>query len=95
MIRGHGLPKIHFTSNLQRYVSCSSLDASGATVGAALNVVFEEVPALRSYLLDDHGRLRRHVNIFVNGDPVRDRIKLSDALNPDDEVYVFQALSGG
>jgi len=95
MFRGHRLPKVHFTSNLQRYVSCPSLDASGACVGAALDAVFEEVPALRSYLLDDQGRLRRHVNIFVNGDPVRDRVKLSDVLKPDDEVFVFQALSGG
>ena len=89
------MPRVHFTSNLQRYLSCPSLDASGASVGAALDAVFEEVPALRSYLLDDQGRLRRHVNIFINGDPVRDRVKLSDVLNPDDEVYVFQALSGG
>ena len=89
------MPKVHFTSNLQRYLSCPSLDVGGASVGAALDVVFEEVPALRSYLLDDQGRLRRHVNIFVNGDPVRDRVKLSDVLKPDDEVFVFQALSGG
>lgn len=89
------MPRIHFTSNLQRHVSCSSLEANGATVGTALNTVFEEVPALRSYLLDDQGRLRRHVNIFVNGNPVRDRTGLSDAVKPDDEVYVFQALSGG
>jgi molybdopterin synthase sulfur carrier subunit len=95
MFRGRRLPKVHFTSNLQRYVSCPSLDASGASVGAALDAVFEEVPALRSYLLDDQGRLRRHVNIFVNGDPVQDRVRLSDVLKPDDEVYVFQALSGG
>ena len=89
------MPKVHFTSNLQRYLSCPSLDVGGASVGAALDVGFEEVPALRSYLLDDQGRLRRHVNIFVNGDPVRDRVKLSDVLKPDDEVFVFQALSGG
>jgi molybdopterin converting factor small subunit len=89
------MPQVHFTSNLQRHLSCPSVEVSGATVGAALGAVFEDNAALRSYLLDDQGRLRRHVNVFVNGAPVKDRTKLSDAVAADDEVFVFQALSGG
>ena len=50
---------------------------------------------LRSYILDDQGRLRRHVNVFVGGQMVADRLALSDPVGPRDEIYVLQALSGG
>jgi sulfur carrier protein ThiS len=64
-------------------------------VREALAVVFASRPALQGYVLDDQGVLRRHVNVFVNGDLVRDRARLSDAVGPNDEIYVFQALTGG
>lgn len=89
------MPQVHFTSNLQRHVTCPSVAVTANTVAAALGAVFDDNPALRSYLLDDQGRLRRHVNVFVNGGPVRDRVGLSDPVSGDDEVFVVQALSGG
>jgi molybdopterin synthase sulfur carrier subunit len=39
--------------------------------------------------------VRRHVSIYVNADHIADRDRLSDPVNDDDEVFVFQALSGG
>ncbi|HSR71223.1 MAG TPA: MoaD/ThiS family protein [Kiloniellales bacterium] len=89
------MPSVHFTGNLQRYLPAPSVEVSGGTVRAALDSVFADNPALRSYLLDDQGRLRRHVNVFVNGQQVRDRNGLSDPIGDGDEVYVIQALSGG
>ena len=71
------------------------MEVDGDIVRSVLEGVFEENPRLRSYLLDDQGRLRKHVNIFVNGQAVNDRIRLSDALRQDDQVFVIQALSGG
>jgi sulfur carrier protein ThiS len=65
------------------------------TVRDVLDGVFADNPRLRSYLVDEHGRLRRHVNVYINDQPVSDRIRLSDAVAADDEIYVFQALSGG
>ena len=52
-------------------------------------------PRLRSYVLDDQDRVRRHVAIYVNGDRIADRDRLSDPVTDADEVFVFQALSGG
>lgn len=89
------MARVHFTSNLQRHLACPSVEVAGETVGAALGAVFDGNPALRSYVLDDQGRLRKHVNVLVNGEPVRDRARLSDAVRGDDEVFVLQALSGG
>jgi len=60
-----------------------------------LETVFCANPRLRSYLLDDQGRLRRHVVVYVNGRTVADRDRLGDRVAEEDEIFVFQALTGG
>ena len=89
------MTQVSFTENLRRHVECPPASVSGATVREVLDAVFADNPMLRSYILDDQGRVRRHVNVFINGEPVADRLALSDPVGPDDEVFVFQALSGG
>ena len=89
------MPTVSFTSALQRFLAAPSAEVEGGTVGEALAAVFATRPALRGYVLDDQGALRRHVIVYVNGNPVNDRVGLSDPLRPRDEIYVFQALSGG
>ncbi len=89
------MPHVHFTSNLERHLAVPSHEVAGATVAEALAVVFAANPRLRGYLLDDQGRLRRHVNVFVDGAPIVDRDRLSDPVASGGEIFVFQALSGG
>ena len=86
---------VNFTENLRRHVECPPAEVPAATVREALEAVFAENPQLKSYIVDDQCRLRRHVNVFINGRLARDRLGLSDAVGPRDEVFVFQALSGG
>jgi len=50
---------------------------------------------LSRYLLDDRGALREHVQIFVDGEGVRDREGLSDPLRADSRVHILQAPAGG
>ena len=87
--------RVSFTANLQRHLQCPPATVRSGTVRQVLDGVFADNPRLRSYLMDEHGRLRRHVNVYINDQPVSDRIGLSDAVAADDEIYVFQALSGG
>jgi sulfur-carrier protein len=89
------MPTVCFTAALHRFLPASSAQVEAATVAEALAAVFARQPALRGYLLDDQGALRRHVIAYVNGQPIRDRRHLSDAVGPHDEIYVFQALTGG
>ncbi|MGD1875992.1 MAG: MoaD/ThiS family protein [Kiloniellaceae bacterium] len=89
------MPHVTFTANLQRHLDAPSLEVGGTSVGEVLEAVFAQKPRLRSYIVDDQGRLRRHVNLFVNSRMIADRTGLGDAVRPDDEVFVFQALSGG
>jgi len=89
------MPHVSFTQNLKRHLSAPSREVPGATVREALDGVFSENPRLRGYVLDDQGRLRRHVMIFVDGQMIEDRSRLSDAVEPQSELLVMQALSGG
>lgn len=86
---------VHFTANLRRLVDCPTDTATGGTVATVLDTYFAAHPEVRRYILDDTGRLRRHIAVFVNNDHVTDREELADPVAPDDEVHVLQALSGG
>jgi molybdopterin synthase sulfur carrier subunit len=89
------MPTVHFTANLTRHVSCPSVHVDGATVGEVLEAVFEQNPRLRGYVVDEQGAVRKHMNVFVDGQQIRDRERLGDAVGAASEIHVMQALSGG
>ena len=89
------MAKVAFTENIQRHVACPATEAAGRTVCEVLDQVFAENPQARSYILDDQGAVRRHMTIFVDGELIRDRARLSDPVTEASKIYVFQALSGG
>lgn len=89
------MPRVEFTPSLANQTHAPTCDVAGTTVAEVLQAVFDHAPKLRSYVLDDQGAVRTHVVIFVDGTAIRDRARLSDALRPDSEVFVMQALSGG
>jgi sulfur-carrier protein len=89
------MPTVSFTPALERFLAVPSADVEAATLGQALAAVFAATPALRGYLLDDQGKLRRHVAVYINGSPASDRVGLSDPVAAEDRIFVFQALSGG
>jgi sulfur-carrier protein len=86
------MPTVTFTPVLRRFLRVEAMQVEGVTVRAALTAVFAANPTLRGYLLDDQGALRRHVAVYLRGAVVRD---LGDAVGPEDEIHVFQALTGG
>lgn len=86
---------VTFTDNLQRHVSIPPMQVQAATVKQALDRVFEKHKIARAYVLDEHGAVRYHMVVFVDGVQIKDRETLRDKLKPDSEVYVMQALSGG
>jgi len=87
--------RVAFTTNLQRHLACPVQEIPGASVRAVLEGVFAANPRLRSYILDDQGRLRRHVHIYLNDARISDTVHLADPVDDRDEVFVFQALTGG
>lgn len=90
------MPMIKFTSALKRFFpNLQAVEVKGNTVAEVVLALEARYPGLRSYLLDEQGCLREHVNIFVDGDLIQDTRRLGDELAGVREVYIMQALSGG
>ncbi len=90
------MAKIKFTAALKRFFpDLEELNVSGTTVGEVIKKAESKYPGICNYLLDERGAVRRHMNIFVKGELIEDRKTLKDRLGKDDEILIFQALSGG
>ena len=89
------MAKIAFTPNIQRHVTCRETEAAGRTVREVLDNLFTDNPRARTYVLDDQSALRRHMTIFIDGEMIHDRTRLSDPVTGASQIYIFQALSGG
>ena len=89
------MPRLHFTSQLQRFTTTPVVDTAALSLRQALEDAFAINPRLRGYVLDDQGHLRANVVVYINQQRLSDRAHLADALPPDSTVYVLQALSGG
>ncbi len=97
------MPKLILASSLARWLDHSQPEASGEitlvtdgnTVGGVLQQAFAKYPSLRSYVLDDHGIVRHHVAIFVDGISIRNKALLQAPVQEHSEIYIMQALSGG
>ncbi|MCC9604507.1 MoaD/ThiS family protein [Blastopirellula sp. JC732] len=88
--------EIEFTSHLRRLVDLpDSVEVDAPTVAAALDQLAMIAPAIDSYLRHEDGSLRRHVNIFLDDQFVRDRQRLSDSTAGVTRLFIMQALSGG
>jgi sulfur-carrier protein len=65
------------------------------TIGDALVLLGRDYPAIRQRVLDDQSNIRRHVNVFVNGENVRFAQGGLTQVTNDSEVWIYPALSGG
>lgn len=89
---------VHLTRHLYTFfphLEGKELAVEASTVAEVVRALEGLAPGIGFYVCDERGRLRRHVNIFVGKQMIRDRGGLSDAVAPGDEVHILQALSGG
>ena len=85
--------KVRIPTPLRSYTEQRSVvDAEGTTVDAVLLDLDRQFPGIRFRMVDEQGRIRRHMRVFVNEEPTRD---LHVVVAPTDEVTIMQALSGG
>ena len=87
---------IHVFGQLREYCAGKSqLSVSARTVHAALEDLERSQPALYRNLCDETGKVRRHLNVFVNSDNVRDLNGVDTTLRRGDVVTILPAVSGG
>jgi len=90
------MAKVRFTAALKRfYPNLKEEVASGEKVSEVLEAIDKKYPGIIDYILEEDGSLRKHVNIFIKDELIKDRLELSDPIGDQDELLIYQALSGG
>jgi sulfur-carrier protein len=92
------MAKVELTRHLFRFfpqLEGKELVVDAATVAEVIRELEKLAPGFAFYVCDERGRLRIHVNVFVEDERVVDRIGLTDPVQPGSRVFILQALSGG
>ena len=77
------------------YAGAAQLSIAAGTVRAVLEDLERSQPALYRNICDETGTVRRHLNVFVNADNMRDLAGVDTALSAGDEITIVPAVSGG
>ncbi len=86
------MPTVRLREPLKRLAgNRAEHELAGATVGDALQALEDAHPALDGWVLDERGVMRRHINVFVNGERAEQGTHVSDR----DRIDVLPAISGG
>ena len=84
---------VHIPGALRSYTKQKSeVAAEGLTLAEALSALDRRYPGLRFRIITEQDTIRQHIRIFVNEEQARD---LSVALQPEDQIHIICALSGG
>jgi sulfur-carrier protein len=93
--------RFHVPSALRQWVSGKEIVEMSLpgdvrmTVSEAIVTLGRDYPAIRQRVLDDQNDIRRHVNVFVDGENVRYTDGASTQVSNDSEIWIYPALSGG
>jgi len=71
------------------------IEVEASTVAEVVRALDRVAPGFALYVCDERGRLRPHVNIFIEEEHIADRVGLTDKVAPETRVFILQALSGG
>lgn len=86
--------KVFLTANLQKYYPVSQFEADAGSLSQLLAIMDAERPQFSSYIVEESGTVRKHVNVFVNGKLIP-KMAAGREIPPGSEVHIMQALSGG
>ncbi|MFW6066989.1 MAG: MoaD/ThiS family protein [Myxococcota bacterium] len=92
------MPAVKLTRHLFRFfpdLEGRELIVEASDVAGVVRQMEAMAPGFAFYVCDERGRLRPHVNVFIDEERVADRVRLSDRVAPDSTVHILQALSGG
>ncbi len=90
------MPVVRFPALMKFYVdNQTELLVDAETVAELLENLTSRYPALQPHLFEPGGKLRRHFNIFVNGEHIRDLGGMNTPLKKEDKVILMAAAAGG
>ena len=71
------------------------VNAQGVDVKAAVDDLEKNYPGIKERICDETGKVRRFVNVYVNGDDIRFLQNLETALKEGDNISIVPAIAGG
>ncbi|MBI5954136.1 MAG: MoaD/ThiS family protein [Chloroflexi bacterium] len=90
------MPVVRFPALMKFYVdNQTEFHAEGSSVAELLDNLLARYPALKPHLFEPTGKLRRHFNIFVNGEHIRELNGLDTLLKDEDKVILMVSAAGG
>jgi len=88
--------RVRVPTPLRRFTGgAEEVNATGATVAALVEDLEKHHPGIKERICDEEGKIRRFVNIFVNGDDIRFLDNLETVIKDRDEVSIIPAIAGG
>jgi MoaD family protein len=88
--------EIYIPAPLRPYVgNADRVQLEAETVGEAIRALVQSYPQLRPQLLDEQGRVRRHVNVFLNDRNVNELGGLEVQVRDNDKILLLPAIAGG
>jgi molybdopterin synthase sulfur carrier subunit len=90
------MAKVRIPTPLRKFTGgADEVAVNGSTVGQIVADMEGRFPGIRERLCEADGRVRRFVNIYVNGDDIRFLSNLDTAVQESDEVSIVPAIAGG
>ena len=90
------MAKVRIPTPLRKFTGGEEeVPAAGATVGELVGDIDKRFPGIRERIFDGDGKVRRFVNIYVNGDDIRFLSNLETPVKDADEVSIVPAIAGG
>ncbi len=90
------MPTLTLPALMKYYVNdLSEVQVTGSTVSQAINDLTSQYPAIKPHLMDNQGRLRRHVNLFVNKENINNLNGLDTSIDESDLIILMPSITGG
>jgi molybdopterin synthase sulfur carrier subunit/adenylyltransferase/sulfurtransferase len=90
------MPTLTLPALMKYYVNdLSEVQITGSTVSQAINDLTSQYPAIKPHIIDNQGRLRRHVNLFINKENINNLNGLDTSIEESDIIILMPSITGG
>jgi molybdopterin synthase sulfur carrier subunit len=90
------MPTISLPSLMKYYVDdLLEVRVAGSTVSQAISDLTTQYPAIKTHIVDNQGKLRRYVNLFVNQENINNLDGLDTIIEESDKIILMPSISGG
>jgi len=88
--------KVRVPTPLRKFTQgADEVSAQGNNVKAIVEDLEKSFPGIKERICDETGKVRRFVNVYVNGDDIRFLQNLQTSLKEGDSISIVPAIAGG